>query len=142
MPIGQHYVDPEAVLEYEGVIVYRTYRDDDIRFPYLYAFTTDKAETDVSSMGCCSRHGAMFNIRLLWSDPANGNGFVNHYLERVPKSVSRSLFLNAKEEQEWKAWKEEGEHQAIIDTLKSAIDAGLIPLVKTATGEKEDSDAG
>jgi hypothetical protein len=35
------WVDPEFALEHKGVKVYHVYKDDDIRDPLVYWFTTD-----------------------------------------------------------------------------------------------------
>ena len=54
MPIKTETVEPELVLDYKGVRVWRSYVNDDIDFPEEFLFTTGKNDTNSSSFAAFS----------------------------------------------------------------------------------------
>lgn len=115
MPYKTIWVEPEVFLEYKGVTVYHTYKDDDFeQGANWYWFRLDQEEEDDEGK---------FDIRdldtdrLLDSHPPYKSG--PEWDSATPQE--RDAILKA-----WAKWHGSGFHEARRAVLRNAIDKGLL----------------
>lgn len=120
MPHKKVEVEPELFLEHNGVKVWRTYDDDDITRPDMHRFTADPDYTDCDFGPGGDEH---FSVKHHYA------GFENPYRAKLPKPTDS--------QEVWLAWHNGGEQEAIIETVKWGIDAGLLENPPHLSKKKE-----
>lgn len=126
MPYKRTPVDPELFLEHKGVKVYHTYEGGDFDHRTPYIFSTDERLTDDDDVDLAG-DDCFIDIRNVkkWSSCGD---FINAYLRDYPGGQHPPYPELEKQEfkELWLRWNNGGETKAITETVKSAIDAGLL----------------
>lgn len=71
------WVEPELLMEYKGVYIYHTYKDNFLDSPSTYWYTTAENEDD----------GFEFDIRSLHTWKSSANDYGLGHLEDVKKAI-------------------------------------------------------
>ena len=125
MPTISTWVAPEVFMTHNGVVVYRTYEDDD----FDQASNGDSYTTDNMSDG----GEYVFNVHEL--DVPSHSGLDAHppfLCNTNPDWATASDETKQLWKQQWEAWFDGGEELAIKTVIKEAIDLGLIRVPTAA----------
>lgn len=125
MPTISTWVAPEVFMTHNGVVVYRTYEDDD----FYQASNGDSYTTDNTSDG----GEYVFNVHEL--DVPSNSGLDAHppfLCTSNPDWATASDETKQLWKQQWETWFESGDELAVKTVIKEAIDLGLIRVPTAA----------
>ena len=115
MPHHTLFVEPECVLEHQGVKVYRCYQDDDFDHPETFYFTLNPRNTDSSSADS-------FDVRPLPEEEPP--------IPEIPDGMSTDEYLGTEDyfraRDSRKTWFKTTLPELILQTLREGIENGNI----------------
>lgn len=117
MPYQTVWVEPEEFLEYKGVTVYHTYRDDDIDQGILFEKFVLSTNSDAEPFWL--RELDVDNTHLLDAHPPYASESYPEW--QAANKEERRKILAA-----WRVWHDTGYDEAKRAVLKAAIDKGLL----------------